>query len=95
MADMTAMRELNLSRQHQELADLDALAGMVNLQTLRMTSLSLDNMDGLANLESLTFLEASGTNAAQGYGPLAGLSRLRVLLLDGTNINNGVWLNRG
>ncbi|MEE4191289.1 MAG: leucine-rich repeat domain-containing protein [Halieaceae bacterium] len=88
MADMTAMRELNLSRQHQELADLDALAGMVNLQTLRMTSLSLDNMDGLANLESLTFLEASGTNAAQGYGPLAGLSRLRVLLLDGTNIED-------
>lgn len=73
------------------IGSLDPLAGLANLELLRVASTGIDRLDPLAELSNLYFLEAFG-NQIRDLTPLTSLPRLMTLVLMSNPIESAAPL---
>ncbi len=82
------LRKLIFSRNYDPFSDISPIAGLVNLETLRIGSKYLSDLSPLAGLINLRKLHGDFTRNVSDLSPLAGLINLEWLHFDDTSVSD-------
>ena len=82
------LRKLVFKRNYDPFSDISPIAGLVNLETLRIGSKYLSDLSPLAGLINLRSLHGDFTRNVSDLSPLAGLINLEWLHFDDTSVSD-------